>query len=122
MTGRIASRFGVALALVMAGVAGCGHSGPVAGKALAQQACLGSGAQAAADAAQAARLNSAYSTLAADEAALAANESQQQSELSDGSGGDGGLGGLTTSTAIGTTGGIKVITDCVQLGLSVTHH
>jgi hypothetical protein len=118
----MSNKLAVSACLLVLIVAGCGGSKPVAGKALAQQACLGSGAQAAADAAQAARLNSAYSTLAADEAALAANESQQQSELSDGSGGDGGLGGLTTSTAIGTTGGIKVITDCVQLGLSVTHH
>jgi hypothetical protein len=112
-----------AITLAAAGMVGCGHSGPVAGKALAQQACLGSGGQAAADAAQAARLNPVYSALAVDEAALAAREGQQQSELSDGSSSDDGtLGGLTTTTAIGTTGGIKVITDCVQLGLSVTHH
>jgi hypothetical protein len=121
MRGKITTA--LVLALAAAGSTGCGHSGPVAGKALAQQACLGSGAQAAADAAQAAQLNPAYATLAADEASVAARESQQQNELTDpNDGGDSGLGGLTSTTAIGTPGGIKVITDCVQLGLSVTHH
>ncbi len=109
-----------ALGLAAVGLTGCGHSAPVAGKALAQQACLGSGAQAAADAAQAARLNPAYATLASDEASLAGNESQQNAELSDGTSSDNS--GLTSTTAIGTSGGIKVLTDCVSLGLSVTHH
>ena len=107
-----------ALALATLGLTACGHSTPVAGKSLAQQACDGSGAQAANDAAQAARLNPTFSTLAVDEASLAASEAQQNSELSDGSSNN---SGLTSTETLTTPGGLKVVTDCVSLGLQVPH-
>jgi hypothetical protein len=113
----------VAALALAAALTGCGHSAPVAGHSLAQQACLSGGSQAASYAAQAAAQNPAYATLSADEARLAATDSQQASELSDGSSSDdSGLGALTQTTNLGTSGGIKVLTDCVSLGLSVTHH
>jgi hypothetical protein len=93
----------------------CGHSSPPAGQSLAAQACKSSGTQAAQLAAQAAAANPKYATLAADENTLAVSEAQQQSEISDGT----DDGGLVGAEGIGTPGGIKVITDCTQLGLPV---
>jgi hypothetical protein len=101
----------------------CGSSGPPAGQAQAQAACLASGAQAAQDAQQAASLNSKYATLSVDAAANAANQGQTENELSDGTpSDDSGLGALAGTTSLGTGGGIKVLEDCVSLGLTVTHH
>lgn len=111
---------GAALALTACG------SKPVAGEALAQQACLAaqqSAPQAAQDASQAAAANPKYDTLSADVAALAAQEGQQDSELSDGdSSDDSGLGALANADSLGSGSDFKVITDCVSLGLSVTQH
>ena len=103
-------------------LAGCGSSAPPAGQAQAAQACQSSGTAAATLAAQAASLNSKYATLAADEQTDAASQATTESELSDGSGGDdSGLGALAGTESVGTGGGVKVITDCVSLGLSVSH-
>jgi hypothetical protein len=100
---------------------GCGSSTPTAGEPDAAKACASSGTEAATLASQAAALNSRYATLAADEKADAANEATTEDELSDGSGGDdSGLGALAGSESAGTGGGIKVIGDCVSLGLPVT--
>jgi hypothetical protein len=101
-------------------VAGCGSSKPPAGQPQAAAACKSSGATAATDAAQAAALNPTYQTLATDEQADAASQATTANELSDGSSSDdSGLGALAGSESLGTGGGIKVITDCVSLGLSV---
>jgi hypothetical protein len=111
-----------AAVLSAAALAGCGgSSNPPAGHALAAEACQTGGQQAATLASQAAAANPAFATLSADEAALAANEQQQNSELSDGnSSDDSGLGSLAGADALGSTGDIKVISDCTRLGLSVT--
>jgi hypothetical protein len=114
---------GVVLSACFAAMTACGSSAPPAGQSQAQAACLAFGAQAAQDAQQAASLNSKYATLSVDEAASAASQGQTSSELSDGNpSDDSGLGALAGTTSLGTGGGIKVISDCVSLGLSVTHH
>jgi hypothetical protein len=110
-------------AVSLAVLSGCGSSTPPAGEPDAAKACASSGTQAASLASQAAALNPRYATLAADEQADAASEATTQDELSDGSSGDdSGLGALAGSESMGTGGGIKVISDCVSLGLPVTHH
>ena len=117
-------RLGVVIGAIVCVVAGCGGSSPPpAGQSQAAAACAGSGTQAASDASQAASLNARYATLSADEAALASSESTEDNELSDGnSTDDSGLGALAGANSLGSSAGIKVISDCVSLGLSVTHH
>jgi hypothetical protein len=118
---RIAGTF-VAAAAALFLLAGCGSSAPPAGQAQAAQACQSSGSAAATLASQAAALNTKYATLATDEKADAAGQATTENELSDGnSGDDSGLGSLAGTESIGTGGGVKVITDCVSLGLSVSH-
>jgi predicted component of type VI protein secretion system len=101
-------------------VAGCGSSKPVAGAAQAKLACASTGAQAAADATQAAAMNPKFATLATDEQAQAASEATTASELSDGSGDDSGNDALAGTEGLTTTGSFKIIGDCVSLGLPVT--
>lgn len=116
-------RFVLLALLSVLGVTGCGSHTPPAGQSLAAQACQSSGATAAADAAQAARLNQKYAGLAADERTDEAEQATQQQELSDGeSQDDSGLGSLTNAESLGTTSGQRVLADCVSLGLSVIHH
>ena len=103
-------------------LAGCGSSAPPAGHALAAQACQSGGATAASLASQAAAANSLYATLSADEHANAATEAGEEAEQSDGSGDDSGLGSLSNAENLGSTGSIKVISDCAKLGLPVTPH
>jgi hypothetical protein len=113
---------GITMAVFATAVSACGSSGPPAGQAQAQAACQSAGEQAAQDAAAAAKLNSKYNTLAVDTAANAANQQQTENELSDGTpSDDSGLGALAGTTSMGTGGGIKVIQDCVSLGLHVGH-
>jgi hypothetical protein len=114
--------------LVAAGVAGvllagCGNSSPPAGESFAASACRSGGAQAAELASRAASANPKYDTLSVDEQALAANEQVQNNELSDGSSSDSsGLGTLANADGLGSTAGLKVVSDCVSLGLPVVHH
>ena len=105
-------------------VAGCGGSKPVAGKALAQQACLATGQQAAALAAQAAAANpQAFSALSADEAALAAQDATRVAGAMTGDpSDDSALAAIGQSDGVGSGAEIKVMEDCVSHGLSVTHH
>jgi hypothetical protein len=109
--------------LVLAGAllaGGCGGGGSVAGQEQAAAACRAGGSTAATLAAQAASANSKYATLAVDEQALAVSESSKNSELSDGSSSDdSGLGALTQADAIGSSADLKVVGDCVTLGLPV---
>jgi len=115
-------RFVLVVLLGMVAATGCGSQSPPAGQSLAAQACQASGATAAADAAQAARLNHKYATLAADEQTVASQQATQEQELSDGeSQDDSGLGSLTNAESLGTTSGQRVLADCVSLGLSVIH-
>lgn len=101
----------------------CGGSQPPAGHPQAAAACQTSGAQAATLADQAASLNPAYSSLALDEHSLLAGEATQTGELSDGnSTDDSGLGALAGANSVGNSADIKVLGDCVSLGLSVTQH
>jgi hypothetical protein len=110
--------------LVVLVVAGCGGSKPVAGKGLAQQACLAAGQQAAGLAAQAAAVNpQAYSALSADEAALAAQEASRVAGATTGDpSDDSGLGAIAQYDSVGSGASIKVMTDCMTHGLSVTKH
>jgi hypothetical protein len=114
--------------IVAAGVgclllAACGSSSPPAGQSLAASACRTGGAQAAELAAQAAATNPRYDTLSVDERALAANEQVQTNELSDGTAtDDSGLGALAGADTLGSSANLKVVSDCVSLGLPVTHH
>jgi hypothetical protein len=113
----------VAVAAV-AVLSGCGGSTLVAGKSLAQQACLGSGQQAASYAAQAAAANpQAYSTLSADVAALATQDASRVAGATDGDpSDDAGLGAIAAADGVGSGAYINVMTDCIKAGLSVTHH
>lgn len=99
----------------------CGGSGaPAAGQAQAAAACKTGGSAAAALASQASKANSKYATLAVDEQALAVSESSQNSVLSDGSSSDdANLGAVTQADAIGSSADLKVLKDCVGLGLSI---
>jgi hypothetical protein len=97
--------------------AACGQNAPPAGQRQAAAACQTGGSQAATLAAEAAQLNPRYATLSVDEAALSANEAQTQSVLSDGTDDGSSVAGATD---LGTSGSIKVITDCTSLGLRVT--
>ncbi|HTW20966.1 MAG TPA: hypothetical protein VME70_12235 [Mycobacteriales bacterium] len=113
----------VLCAASLALVAGCGHSTPAPGAAQAASACQSGGAQAASLADQAAKLNGKYVQLATDENALAANEASQEQAESDGSSSDdSGLDALAGAESMGSSADLKVIKDCVSLGLSVTHH
>jgi hypothetical protein len=105
-------------------LAGCGSSSKVVpGQADAATACQSGGVRAAALATHAADLNPRFSVLAADEGALAASEATQDSELSDGSASDdNGLGALAGADAIGSAPDMKVLSDCVSLGLPVAKH
>jgi hypothetical protein len=108
--------------VLLAVLAACGSSQPPAGQAQAQAACKSSGSQAATLASQAATANPKYATLSADESALASREATQENELSDGNpSDDSGLGALAGADSIGDSGDMKVLSDCVSLGLSVTH-
>jgi hypothetical protein len=105
------------------GLSACGgSSGPPAGQAQAQAACQSQDPNLSAqDAAAAAKLNSRFSTLSVDAAARAASARTQENELSDGSSSDDtGLGALAGADTLGQGGGIKVLTDCVGLGLKAT--
>jgi hypothetical protein len=117
------SRIVAGLLLAAFALTACGGSStPPAGQAQAAAACKTGGAQAATLAQQAAARNPKFATLSADESALAASEAGQESELSDGdSTDDGGLGDLAGANALDSSGGIKVLSDCTSLGLSVTH-
>lgn len=116
--------FAAASAVSLVLLAGCGGSATVVpGKAAAASACQTGGVHAAALAAHAAAVNPEYAVLAADEGALAATEANQETELSDGSpSDDSGLSALAGADAIGSTGDMKVISDCVALGLPVAKH
>jgi hypothetical protein len=112
--------------LVAAGLlvvlAGCGSSNPPAGQTQAAAACKSSGSQAATLASQAAAANPKYAALSVDESALATSQAGQENALSDGnSSDDSGLGALAGADSIGSSGDMKVLSDCVSLGLSVTH-
>jgi hypothetical protein len=116
------SRTTLALAGLLMVLAGCGSSAPPAGQAQAAAACKSSGSSAATLASQAAAANPKYATLSVDETALAASEAGQENALSDGnSTDDSGLGALAGADSIGSSGDMKVLGDCVSLGLSVTH-
>jgi hypothetical protein len=98
-----------------------GSSAPAAGQVQAAAACKTGGANAANLASQASQVNSRFAKLAVDEHALAASESSQDGELNDGdSSDDSGLGALTQADSLGSTADLKVVGDCVALGLSVT--
>jgi len=117
------TKLAITLCLAAVLVAGCGGSKPVAGKALAQQACLATGQQAAALAAQAAAANQAYATLSVDEAALAAQDASRVAGATDGNpSDDSGLAGIAAADGIGSGAQVKVMTDCITQGLSVTQH
>jgi uncharacterized lipoprotein NlpE involved in copper resistance len=120
----MSKKLAVAACLTTLIVAGCGAGKPIAGKALAQQACLATGQQAAALAAQAAAANpQAYSSLSADEAALAAQEASRVAGAYDGDpSDDSGLGTIAQYDSAGSGASIKVMTDCMTHGLSVTKH
>lgn len=105
-------------------LAGCGSSSKVVpGQSDAATACQSGGVRAAALATHAAAVNPRFAVLAADEGALAASEAGQESELSDGtSSDDNGLGSLAGADAIGSGVDMKVLSDCVALGLPVAKH
>lgn len=112
------ARFAVPAVALSFGLVACGGSGaPPAGQSQAAAACKDSGTEGATLAAQAAKLNAKYSTLATDEAALVASEAGNAAALSDGS--DDGSG-IAAETGLGSTGSLKVISDCTSLGFSVT--
>jgi outer membrane murein-binding lipoprotein Lpp len=116
-------RFIIAAGVAGLLLAGCGNSSPPAGQSDAASACRSGGAQAARLAAQAAATNPKYDTLSVDERALAANEQVQNNELSDGNpSDDSGLGALTGADSVGSSADLKVLSDCVSLGLPVVHH
>src|SRR4051794_34535498 len=103
-------KLAVAACLAMLAASACGGSKPVAGRAIAQQACLASGQQAAALAAQAAAANpQAYATLSADEAALAAQEASRVAGAVTGDpSDDSGLGAIAAAEGVGSGAYIKV--------------
>ncbi|HEX3822880.1 MAG TPA: hypothetical protein VHV79_00260 [Mycobacteriales bacterium] len=107
-------------------LAGCGGDGGAAklvpGQSDAAAACQAQGVHAAGLATDAAAQNPLYAALAADEGALAATQANQESELSDGdSTDDNGLGSLAGGETAGSSAGVKVVSDCVSLGLPVPH-
>jgi hypothetical protein len=115
---------GTAASVVL--LAGCGGGGGAAnlvpGQSDAAAACQAQGVHAAGLATDAAAQNPIYAALAADEGALAATLANQESELSDGSSADdNGLGSLSSGETAGSSADVKVVSDCVALGLPVPH-
>ena len=119
----------ISRALVIAGIVaavatGCGGGHAFTpGQDQAAAACRGSGSAAALAATKAAAVNPAFSTLAADENALAASQAPQAADISDADPtDDASVGAVAAGVTLGSEAQQKVIHDCINLGLPVTHN